>query len=66
MVFRFVYFNSGERTRMHTDYTLFCTFHFSEYTQGRIQTVATVANATVRFPCKNIFNTECGDSKNSL
>jgi hypothetical protein len=34
--------------------------------QGRIQTVATVENATIRFSCKNIFNTECGDSKNSL
>jgi hypothetical protein len=34
--------------------------------QGRIQTIATVVNATVGFSCKNIFNTECHDSKNSL
>jgi hypothetical protein len=41
-------------------------FVINDSRQGRIQTVATVANATVRFLCKNIFNTECDDSKNSL
>jgi hypothetical protein len=38
MELRFVYFISGEWTRMHTDYTLFCTFHFSEYTPNMNET----------------------------